>query len=62
MSGGFVDNGEKVQVLKDPMARQLEITGLEEHVVYSISVLAFTDIGDGPNGTTFEKTHEAGKF
>ena len=62
VSGGFLDKTTKKQVIRDPPLRELYLFGLEEHVVYSISVLAFTNVGDGPNGTVFEKTHEAGKF
>ena len=37
------------------------LTGLEEYVDYSISVRAFTSIGEGPySNSTTEKTHEDG--
>ena len=39
-----------------------DVTGLDEYTEYEFQVLAFTSVGDGPNGTVkVEKTMEDGK-
>ena len=46
-----VDRTEKVEVVNNGSAVVKVIGGLEEYILYSITVLAFTSKGDGPNSS-----------
>ena len=51
-------------VTAGPNDRQKDITGLKEYVLYNITVLAFTAVGNGPSSTPVlvVRTNEDGKL
>ena len=51
-------------VTAGPNDRQKDITGLKEYVLYNITVLAFTAVGNGPSSTpvVVVRTDEDGKL
>ena len=57
-----VHTTERVKEIGDGSAVQTVLGGLEEYIMYNISVLAFTSKGDGPNSTKVTaRTDQDGK-
>ena len=64
LSTGHKQRSHNGNVTAGPNDRQKDITGLKEYVLYNITVLAFTAVGNGPSSTpvVVVRTDEDGKL
>lgn len=55
----YTKNGETETIeLNDGNAKKLEVTGLDVYTEYSVKVLAFTSVGDGPESSPLTVTSD----
>ena len=60
---GHIINKNELLIRVSASERTLEVSGLEEHVMYNISVSANTSVGEGPRSEGLqERTAEASEY